>query len=400
MSKPRFVATMALTLYALMEQLSEMDRQIEAERTAALELARTPGSDMAAVRTAQQRVSDLEERRNILDAERKRMEAASKARMERQNGNGTGADMSFEEAAGMYFGRVLDGAGVRDMPQMAYEQLGVIPEGSADQGNGSALVPKHLSDRLLLAPKVKNPLRARMTVTAIPGLEVPKLDFSIEDDSFLEKDGESAKELAAAGDTVAFGRHKVHLVGKVSETVIRSSPLDVEGAVTSALDSALCAKELAVMFATAPKSGEEHMTFYQKADGEYVIPQVSGTDLLDTIVAAFGELEDVYQEGACCVMRRQDYFKEIRKLANSEALFGKKPSDVLGYPVIFCEKATIPVIGDLAYLQENFDAAPWLDSGKDVKAGFRLMTETCLMDIKRLMNAAFRLVIVNPDAAA
>ena len=398
MSKPRFVAMMALTLYALMEQLSEMDRQIEAERTAALELARTPGSDMAAVRTAQQRVSDLEERRKILDAERARMEAASKARLERQNGNGTGADMSFEEAAGMYFSRVLNDASVRDMPQMAYEQLGVIPEGNADQGNGSALVPKHLSNRLLLAPKVKNPLRDRMTVTAITGLEVPKLDFSLEDDSFLTKDGESAKELKSAGDTITFGRHKVHLIAKVSETVLRSTLLDVEGAVSSALDSALCAKELSVMFATAPKAGEEHMSFYQKVEDKYVVPQTTGSDMLDTIIKAFGDLEDVYQAGACCVMRRQDYYAEIRKLANSEALFGKKPEDVLGYPVIFCEKATIPVVGDLAYLQENFDVMPWMDAGKDVKAGIRLMTETCLMDIKRLMNAAFRLVIVGEAA--
>lgn len=399
MSKTRFVATMALTLYALMEQLSEMDRQIEAERTAALELARTPGSDMAAVRTAQQRVSDLEERRKILDAERARMEAASKARMERQNGNGTGADMSFEEAAGMYFSNVMTGGDVRAMPQMAYEQLGVIPEGSADQGKGSALVPKHLSNRLLLAPKIKNPLRDRMTVTAIPGLEVPKLDFSIEDDDFLAKDGESAKELAAAGDTIAFGRHKVHLIAKVSETVLRSTPLDVEGAITSALDSALAAKELKVMFAAEPKTGEEHMSFYQKVDGKYAIATVEGSDVLSGAIAAFGALEDAYQAGACCVMRRQDYYAEIRKLANSESLFGKKPEDVLGYPVVFCEKATIPVVGDLSYLQENFDAAPWLDSGKDVHKGLRLMTETCLMDIKRLMNAAFRLVIVSGTAA-
>lgn len=398
MSKPRFVATMALTLYALMEQLSEMDRQIEAERTAALELARTPGSEMTAIRAAQQRVSDLEERRAILDNERTRMEAASRERMEQQNGNGSGAQMSFEEAAGLFFRNVMTDGDVRAMPQMAYEQLGVLPSGSADQGNGSALVPKHLSNRLLLEPKVKNPLRDHMTVTNITGLEVPKLGYTIEDDDFLAKDGESAKEIALSGDTVTFGRNKVHLIAKVSETVLRSTPLDVEGAITAALDSALAAKELKVMFAAAPKEGEAHMSFYQKEEDKYVIPSVEDSDMLSGIIKAFGDLEDVYQAEARCVMRRQDYYAEIRKLANSESLFGKKPEDVLGYPVIFCEKATIPVVGDLSYLQENFDAAPWLDSGKDVHKGLRLMTETCLMDIKRLMNAAFRLVIVTAAA--
>lgn len=383
-----------VTLYALMEQLSELDNQLETEREAAMELARTPGSDMEQVRAAQQRVRDLQERREILDQERQRQEEAAQERLRRQ-GNGNGSQMSFEEAAGMFFRSVINQDN-RSLPQMAYEQLGLIPEGSADQGNGSALVPKNLSNRLLLAPKVVNPLRSRMTVTQVTGLSVPKLDFSIDDDEFLAKDGETAKELKASGDTVDFGRNKAFLVAKVSETLLRSTPLDIEGAVTSALDSAMANKELKVMFTTSPKAGEEHMSFYQTGDdSKYVIKTVEGTNLLDTLVDAFGDLEDVYQAGAVAVMRRQDYYKCIREMANgADTFFGKKPEDVIGYPVIFCDRATIPVVGDLAYLQENFDCPPWLDSGKDVGKGLRLLTETAVYDIKRLLNAAFRLVKV------
>lgn len=380
-----------MTLYALMEQLSEIENQLETERSSAMELARTPGSDMEQVRAAQQRVRDLQERYDILDGERQRLEAQAQERLRRQ-GDGQNPTMSFEEAAGMFFRSVLNQDN-RSLPQMAYEQLGLIPEGSTDQGNGSALVPKNLSNRLLLAPKVSNPLRSRMTVTNVTGLSVPKLDFSIGDDEFLSKDGETAKELAAAGDTVEFGRHKAHLIAKVSETLLRSTPLDIEGAITSALDSAMANKELSVMFATAPKPGEEHMSFYQT--GENAIKQISGSNLIDAIVDAFGDLEDVYQAGAAVCMRRQDYYKAIRVLANgAESLFGKKPEDVIGYPVIFCDRATTPVVGDFAYLQENFDCPPWMDSDKDVKLGLRLMTETAVYDIKRLLNAAFRLVKV------
>ena len=380
-----------MTLYALMEQLSEIENQLETERSAAMELARTPGSDMEQVRAAQQRVRDLQERYDILDGERQRLEAQAQERLRRQ-GDGQNPTMSFEEASGLFFRSVLNQDN-RSLPQMAYEQLGLIPEGNTDQGNGSALVPKNLSNRLLLAPKVSNPLRSRMTVTSVTGLSVPKLDFSIGDDDFLSKDGETAKELAAAGDTVEFGRHKAHLVAKVSETLLRSTPLDIESAITSALDSAMANKELSVMFATAPKEGEEHMSFYQT--GANAIKQIDGSNLIDTIIDAFGDLEDVYQAGAAVCMRRQDYYKAIRVLANgAESLFGKKPEDVIGYPVIFCDRATTPVVGDFAYLQENFDCPPWMDSDKDVKLGLRLMTETAVYDIKRLLNAAFRLVKV------
>lgn len=380
-----------MTLYALMEQLSEIENQLETERSAAMELARTPGSDMEQVRAAQQRVRDLQERYDILDGERQRLEAQAQERLRRQ-GDGQNPIMSFEEASGLFFRSVLNQDN-RSLPQMAYEQLGLIPEGNTDQGNGSALVPKNLSNRLLLAPKVSNPLRSRMTVTSVTGLSVPKLDFSIGDDDFLSKDGETAKELVAAGDTVEFGRHKAHLVAKVSETLLRSTPLDIESAITSALDSAMANKELSVMFATAPKEGEEHMSFYQT--GANAIKQISGSNLIDTIIDAFGDLEDVYQAGAAVCMRRQDYYKAIRVLANgAESLFGKKPEDVIGYPVIFCDRATTPVVGDFAYLQENFDCPPWMDSDKDVKLGLRLMTETAVYDIKRLLNAAFRLVKV------
>lgn len=380
-----------MTLYALMEQLSEIENQLETERSAAMELARTPGSDMEQVRAAQQRVRDLQERYDILDGERQRLEAQAQERLRRQ-GDGQNPTMSFEEASGLFFRSVLNQDN-RSLPQMAYEQLGLIPEGNTDQGNGSALVPKNLSNRLLLAPKVSNPLRSRMTVTSVTGLSVPKLDFSIGDDDFLSKDGETAKELAAAGDTVEFGRHKAHLVAKVSETLLRSTPLDIESAITSALDSAMANKELSVMFATAPKEGEEHMSFYQT--GANAIKQIAGSNLIDTIIDAFGDLEDVYQAGAAVCMRRQDYYKAIRVLANgAESLFGKKPEDVIGYPVIFCDRATTPVVGDFAYLQENFDCPPWMDSDKDVKLGLRLMTETAVYDIKRLLNAAFRLVKV------
>lgn len=93
-------------------------------------------------------------------------------------------------------------------------------------------------------------------------------------------------------------------------------------------------------------------------------------------------------------MRRQDYIGFLRTMANSDNLWGKKPEDVIGYPVIFCEKATIPVVGDLRYLHLNFDGDNYFDTDKDVTKRVRYFTCNAEYDIQVVLRAAFRLAAV------
>ena len=44
----------------------------------------------------------------------------------------------------------------------------------------------------------------------------------------------------------------------------------------------------------------------------------------------------------------------------------------------------------------NYDCAPFMDMGKSVETGVTIFTEDCVYDIKRLMDAAFRLATVKP----
>ena len=138
------------------------------------------------------------------------------------------------------------------------------------------------------------------------------------------------------------------------------------------------------------------MSLYAKDSGgtKTLIKQVEGETLLDAILAALGDLEDAYQAGACVVMRRQDYIGFLRTMANSDNLWGKKPEDVIGYPVIFCEKATIPVVGDLRYLHLNFDGDNYFDTDKDVTKRVRYFTCNAEYDIQVVLRAAFRLAAV------
>lgn len=381
---------MPRTMFELEERIADLRMQISTEADGLVTMATDAGAKMDDVRAKQQRVKDLQERLAVLETERAKMAEKAKGTM-----GAEGEAMSRQEAAGMFYRAAMMGQ-MDKLPRMAYEQLGAKPAGNADQGSGSKLLPTTLANELLLEPQVTNPLRGRMMVTNIPGLKLPKLGFAVDNDSFISKDGETAKELKLSGDTVDFGRYELPLKATVSESLLRSTPLNIEAAVNAGLESAQAAKELKVIFAENPTSGEEHMSLYAKDSGgsTYLCKAVEGADLLDAILAAAGDLEDVYQAGACVVMRRQDYYGFIRSLANAEALFGRKPEDVIGYPVIFCEKATIPVVGDFRYLHLNYDGDTYFDTDKDVTKRLRYFTCNAEYDIHVVLRAAFRLAKV------
>lgn len=345
---------------------------------------------MESIREAKTALDGLRERLSIMEEQK-----AAMAGNIGSLGNPAPA-MTKKEAAGMFYRAVLNGQDVNQLPKMLYEQLGAIPAGNADQGSGSVFLPTQLSNDLLMEPSIVNPLRPYMTVTQITGLELPKMLFQLEDDSFLAKDGETAKELKITGENVRFGRNKMHLIARVSETVLRSSPLNIEAAVTGGLTSAQAAKELSVLFAAAPKTGEEDMSFYAKNTGKtaYLIKEVKGKDLLASILASIADLEDGYRDNARVVMRFADYVTILRALGGDASLYSAQPEQIIGKPVIFCDRATIPVVGDISYMHLNFDSVPWVDTDKDVEKGNRLFTSTTLYDIKPRMRAAFRLATI------
>ncbi|OPG99393.1 major capsid protein, partial [Chryseobacterium mucoviscidosis] len=51
---------------------------------------------------------------------------------------------------------------------------------------GEKLLPKTVSEELIHEPFVKNPLRELSTYTSVTNLEIPKVDFSLDDDDFIQ----------------------------------------------------------------------------------------------------------------------------------------------------------------------------------------------------------------------
>jgi len=137
---------------------------------------------------------------------------------------------------------------------------------------GDKFLPKTVANEIIAEPSVKNPLRQDSTITNIPNLEIPKLAFTLDDDDFIA-DGATAKEIKAEGSTVAFGRHKFKVFVGVSETVLMGTDTNLVQVVDRGLESGLAKKEKKVAFAETPKTGEEHMSFYNKEGGWIWAPE-------------------------------------------------------------------------------------------------------------------------------
>ena len=312
-----------------------------------------------------------------------RMEAEQRAELAVQDGVGAGmtAEKALITAKAAFYRAAITGGDVKK----AYEGLGGIPAATADLGYGENLLPKNVSSELLTEPVEENSLREVEPVSNISGLEEPKLMFNIED---------------AEGDTVAYGRFKTKIVATVKDTVLHGTDTDLVGAIEAALRSGLAIKEKMRAFAPATGSGaydaaHKHMSFYQENDGVTAIKTVTGTNLISAIINAWADLPEAFAANAKCVMRKQDYFREIRDLANNnDTLWGKKPEDVIGIPVIFNDRAVTPVVGDFRYSKQNYDIGTIYETDKDAKKGEYYFVLTAWGDHQIRLKSAFRLAKV------
>ena len=97
-------------------------------------------------------------------------------------------------------------------------------------------------------------------------------------------------------------------------------------------------------------------------------------------------------------MKKSDYYAMVQGLANnSESLFGAKPASILGYPVHFCDKATIPVVGDFSFYGINYDIGTIFETDKDAKKGEYYWVLTAWGDQQIRLKSAFRLAIVSGE---
>ncbi len=381
-----------VTLFDLKEKMATLNAQITADAEWIAEKAANPETEMKDINAKKDHRDDLVTRLNLLKAQHDEMEEQQRQALSVQQKASTGnteKDVMVKNKAAFYRGVAF---GDKESVRKTYTGLGAIPAGSSDFGSGSNLLPSTLSNELITEPFEENSLRGTEETSQIAGLEEPRLMFAIDDDDLLEDvvDGETAKEIETSADLVTYGRFKTKVKIQVADTVVYGTDTNLVTTIENGLRSGLARKEKLRAFAKSADDAHKHMSFYMNG-----IKGVTGTTVVDAIIAALGDLPDLFRANAKVIMRAADWYTYVKTMANGAiSLFGKKPEDVIGAPVIFNDRATIPIVGDFRYAKQNYEPAAVLDSDKDVDSGMYLYVLTAWGDHQIKLMSAFRLAVV------
>jgi HK97 family phage major capsid protein len=379
------------TLYELKQNLVTIGQQLQKVESELAEKAIDPKATMEEIQALQKSKEDLKMRFDVIKQQHDALEAEQKAKLEAKLAGESDVRSIEDPKARLIKAKAeLIRATMRGKPLSA-DVLAAL--GDNNSTGGEKFLPKTVSTAILTEPFVKNPLRNLSTVTQITNLEIPKLTFTLSDDNFIA-DTATAKELQATGDVVTFGRYKFKVFAGISETVLNGSDANLVSYVESALQSGVAAKEKKVAFATTPNTGEEHMSFYAAG-----ITEITEENLYKAIKGALADLYEDYRENATIVMRYQDYSDMIETLANGNAtLYMAQPEQILGKPVVFCDSAVNPVVGDFSFSHFNYDLNTLYESDKDIKTGIEQFVVTAWFDHQIKLKSAFRIAKVAPQA--
>ena len=400
------------TLFALKEKLATVGAELEKVSAELVDKAANAAIPIEEVKELQGKKDSLQTRFDLIKEQHDKLEAEQKAKLRKDKITAapTGEARLIAAKAEFIRAKILG----RDMSPEAKEVLAntaplrALP---ADGNTGQHLLPTTQGKEVIVEPFVRNPLRGKIGMTAIKGLELPKIAFSLDDDAFIT-DANTAKEIQATGDKVSFGKFKFKVKVRIADTVLHGSDIELVKYVESALQSGLAAKEKKVSFAHgsagSPRpvvAAEKHMSLYElDASSASVIKEVEGADLYEAITNAIADLHEDFRESAQVCMRYADYVTMIKALSNSAvSLYGKQPEEVIGKPVFFSDAAAIldgtevvgrPIVGDFNYLHLNYDPETVFDSDKDVDKGEYIWVLTAWFDQRKKLSSAFRIAKV------
>jgi HK97 family phage major capsid protein len=385
-----------MTLFELKEKLATLNNAIKADADWIAEKAADPTVPMDEIKAKTAHRDELTQRRDLLKSQHDEMETAQRKALEdrrkaQPNTGDPDKDAAIKTKAAYYRAIAL---GDREAAKKVYAGLGGIPATDADYGSGSYLLPTNVSSEIISEPAVENSLRRVERTSQIAGLEEPRIAFDIDDEDLLTDvvDFETAKEIEAATDMVTYGRYKTKVRIKVADTVVYGSDTNLVTEVEKALRSALARKEKLRALGTSVGTAEhKHMSFYLNG-----VKAVTGTSVVAAIMAALGDLSDIFRANASVVMKASDWYTYVQTLTNTSGmLFDAKPEAVLGVPVVFNDQATYPIVGDFSYARQNYDPTAILDSDKDVDTGTFKYVLTAWGDHQIRLKSAFRIAVIS-----
>ncbi|ARD57402.1 phage major capsid protein [Bacillus safensis] len=339
-----------------------------------------PQAELQSLDNAQK---ELKERYDLLNAQKAELEKNASHRLANSQKNEGGTQqMDVLQAKASLFRNTINKRPVTSEVRAAL--------GDGNGTGGEKLLPKTVSDQLLQEPGTSNPFRKLSVYSGVTNLEIPKIDFTLDNDDFIG-DGEVAKEVEAEGSIISFTRNKFKVFADVSETILAATDTDLVAHIERALQNGLSRKERNVAFAKSPKETERHMSFY---GGD--VKEVVGESKYEAITKALADLHEDFRENANIIMRYTDYLDIVKELANGNTtLFMAPPEQVLGKPVVFCDSAVDPIVGDFQYSHFNYEPGTTYEQDKNVKTGINQFVLTAYFDHRLKLKSAFRIAKVD-----
>ncbi|MEX5936924.1 phage major capsid protein [Mammaliicoccus sciuri] len=376
------------TLYELKQSLGMIGQQLKQKNEELGKKASDPNIEMQDINQLKTEKEDLQRRFNIVESQVSEVEQKEKLKVKDTTEGYTGLEESEKlvKAKAEFYRHALLPNEFAKPSQEAQRLLHALPTGN--ESGGDKFLPKTLSKEIVSEPFAKNQLREKARLTNIKGLEIPRVSYTLDDDDFIT-DVETAKEMKLKGDTVKFGTNKFKVFAAISDTVIHGSDVDLVNWVENALSSGLAAKERKDALAVNPKSGLEHMSFY---NGD--IKEVEGENAYKAIIKALADLHEDFRDNAVIYMKYTDFVDILEYLSNGTTNFFDTPAEkVFGKPVVFTDAAVKPIVGDFNYFGINYDDTTY-DTDKDVKKGEYLFVLTAWYDQQRSLDSAFRIAKV------
>ena len=384
------------TLYELKQSLGMIGQQLKQKNDELSQKATDPNVNMEDIQQLEADKTGLQQRFEIVERQVNDIEEKEKAKAQKQEGGDAYQSLNDEDkmikAKAEFYRHAILPTEFAKPTQEAQRLLHALPTGNSS--GGDKFLPKTLSKEIVSEPFAKNQLREKARLTNIKGLEIPRVSYTLDDDDFITY-VETAKELQVKGDTVKYTTNKFKVFAAISDTVIHGSDVELVNWVENALQSGLAAKERKDALAVKPKSGLEHMSFYNND-----IKQVEGKDMYQAIINALADLHEDYRDNATIYMRYVDYVSIISVLSNGTTNFFDAPAEkVFGKPVVFTDAAIKPIVGDFNYFGINYDNTTY-DTDKDVKKGEYLFVLTAWYDQRRTLDSAFRIANVKASASS
>lgn len=376
---------MPVTLYQMKDNLSQVGKELQQVNDEISTKAGNPSFPDTSLDELSEKADGLEKRYNLL---KNQIDKKEKIELSKSKDFKEASDPKKKKTHA--YAQLIRSVMHNEAP--SEEIFQVLGDDNSEKTGGQSFLPVTVSNQIITEPLDDNPLRQDETVSAITNLILPRVRFKIDDDGFV-KDQEVAKELALKGDSVTFGRNKTKIKAAITEAILLGTDTGLVSYTNAALQSGLAVKEKRVAFSKTPNPGEEHMSFYSTENN---IKSVDGKDLFDAITSAVADIADGFQNGVKIYMTRPNYLGMIKELSNSSSdLFGKKPEEILGYPVRFSELATTPVVGNFSYAQLNYEISQTLyEQWKDYEKGINYFQLTAWFDHQILLSSAFRLANV------